>query len=246
MDCCFFCGQKTYRTFWKRNLFLSGLYDSVTGESFDLCNDCMQKFKNTATAKLFENIERIGLRTAARQLHDIKMLSIEYSDNINNQTVAILSRKHLKNCTGFLVYNFDQYLLFDQTNRQMLINGTYVCSFDEVIDYKVLDNSIDYNIHSPETRGYSTKSNNAIGRAAIGKIISGTAGAVIGGLTAQHSFTVENSGYSIYSKKTHNFSIVIKFATLGNSSSILSIGDSEEEMINLCNSLDMIISLKIK
>ncbi len=244
MDNCFFCGKETYSTFFKKNRYLSSLYDNVTGESFDICTDCFKRLGFGETAKVFMNIKRLGLRPASRQLQLLNLLPEEFKDNINNQTVAILSKKHLPNCTGYLVYNLDQYLLFDQTNRKILLNATSVCSFDDIMDYKVLDHSVEYNVHSPERTDYTTHSKNAIGRAFLGKVVAGNAGAMIGGLTADHSLSIEKSGYSTYSKTTHDFSIVIRLRLLGNNSAILSIGESEEELTTLCNALDTVISLK--
>lgn len=253
MDNCFICGRECHNGFWKTQVYFKGvgLVDSVTGEKYNLCSQCAGEihrgaFRDGRITQVLLNLKHNGVRGTIRALKEINKIPQAYArlDYLHSQTVRILTQKYLENCTGFLVFNIDQYLLFDEVNRQMLLNASSVCSFDEVIDYKVLDHSVDFNVHSPESTEYYTQSKNALGRAVLGKVFAGSTGALVGGLTAKHNLSVQKSGYSTYTTTSHDYSIVIRLKKLGNNSVVLSIGESEEEMNTLCNALDTIISLK--
>ena len=243
MDKCFICGIDCYSTFTRRNRFLHGLYDNVTGETFDLCTKCVTRLISRESKIIFDNIKKQGIRSTLRGLYEINKITPGDLDFINTTTVDILSRKYLKNCTGYILYNFDHYLLFDEGNRQMLLNNTTICSFDEVADYKVLDHSVDVNVQSPESTEYTTKSKNALGRSFVGSVLAGPVGAFVGGVTAQHKLQVNKSGFSTYSTTTHDYSIVVLLKRLGNNSIILTVGENEGDVTVLCNALDAIISL---
>ena len=220
--------------------------DHITGETFGFCTTCA---KNAMKASFRERIILADggyLRRMERFMIEHNYIPIQQLDAMRNDDVKIIASKYLNNCTGYICYNCDQYIIFDENAKRILFNYSTICSFGDVIDYKVLDHSVEYNIHSPETTNYSTSSKNALGRAIVGKALAGNVGGVIGGLTAKHNLTVENSGYSTYQNTTHDYNVVVILNKLGSPTITLTVGNNEEDMLTITNFLDQLIELAKK
>ena len=79
-----------------------------------------------------------------------------------------------------------------------------------------------------------------LGRAAIGGIIGGTAGAIIGGATAKRNTTTVTPGASVTSEIKHNYRIDVTIDNLSHPLETILIGDNTEIANQVASILEII------
>ena len=111
-------------------------------------------------------------------------------------------------------------------------------SFDDILDFSVQDNSVTENYGSVLTSSTDTKS--MLGRAAIGGVLAGGAGAVVGGATAKR--TTISSGSQ--SKIIHDFSVIITVNNIKSPNITIHIGNDEVVLNKIVSTLTVILHQK--
>lgn len=242
---CFFCrGDIT----WLSTRSFQTYVDSITGEAFKICGKCIQPYVRATggTGRCYSIYKECEIRVIERFCVEANVYPYQLIQNLRDDDVRLIARKYMNNYSGALVYNCSNYLIYDENSRKILFNHTVLCSFSDIIDYKVLDHSTEINYSSPENSRYSTQSKNALWRTLAGNIVAGPAGAVIGGLTSNHSMTVEKSATSSYQSTRHDFHVVVRLRKLGQPVVNLHVGLQEEEVMFITGFLDQVIQYDTK
>ena len=133
---------------------------------------------------------------------------------------------------GFLELGRD-VVINDKTKKIFINSKEY--GFNDILGYSVQDNSV--TIHSESTSTARTNTGSMIGRTAIGGVMLGGAGAVIGGVTAKKD--IRNSGYS--STVLHDYSVVITVNNIYSPNEIVNVGRDEHVLNRLVSTLTVIL-----
>ena len=230
MKQCFLC-RKNVNFFFQ---YMNGIYDNLTRKRFCLCNQCHYKYSNVGVID--------DIRAKTRQLFQNNLLTDYEISEFQKDDARMIADEAKISYTGYIAVQFDNYIFFNEHTQQLVFNYSEHCSFKDIIGYRVLDHSIEYNVQSPENTMYSSNSKNALGRTIAGGLFAGHAGAIMGGLTAQHNISIEKSGSATYQTTAHDFSVVISLKSLSRPSIILSVGSKEVDMIKVTSFLDRIIA----
>lgn len=138
--------------------------------------------------------------------------------------------------TTTINYSNSKYILISEDKSLIMINEqTY--SFDDIIDFSIFDNTTEIFSSSSKT---TTDSASMIGRTIVGGMLSGSTGALIGGITANK--TTETSGVS---KKTkHNYTINIIVNNISNPIETICFKENDKDANTLCSILTIILHRK--
>jgi len=128
-------------------------------------------------------------------------------------------------------------LIINDTTKKMYYNYREY-SFYDILDFSVQDNSVTENYGSVLTSSTDTKS--MLGRAAIGGVLAGGAGAVVGGATAKR--TTLSSGSQ--SKVIHDFSVIITVNNIKSPNITIHIGNDEIALNKIVSTLTVILHQK--
>lgn len=121
----------------------------------------------------------------------------------------------------------------DKTKKIFINSKEY--GFNDILGYSVQDNSV--TIHSGSTSTAKTDTGSMIGRAAVGGILLGGAGAVIGGATAKRD--IYNSGSS--SSVLHDYSVIITVNNITHPNEIVKLGNDGETLNKITSTLTVIL-----
>lgn len=121
----------------------------------------------------------------------------------------------------------------DKANKIFINSHEY--NFNDILEFLVKDNSV--TIHSGSTSTAKTNTGSMIGRAAVGGILLGGAGAVIGGATAKRD--IYNSGGS--STVHHDYSVIITVNNITHPNETVKLGGDEETLNKITSTLTVIL-----
>lgn len=107
-------------------------------------------------------------------------------------------------------------------------------SFKDILDFSIEDNA--HTMSSGSTSISNANTGSMLGRAAVGGIIAGNVGAIVGGSTA--SRTIETSGS--YSTVIHDYSIIITINSLSSPIITLNVGQ-DQDLVNKIRSILTVI-----
>lgn len=136
---------------------------------------------------------------------------------------------------GFIELGYG-VVINDKTNKIFINSNEY--NFDDILEFSVQDNSV--TIHTESTSTAKTNTRSMIGRAAVGGVLFGGAGAVIGGATAKRD--IYNSGSS--SSVNHDYSVIITVNNITHPNETVKLGDDEETLNKITSSLTVILHNK--
>lgn len=125
-------------------------------------------------------------------------------------------------------------LIINDTTKKIYYNYRNY-DFKDILNFSVQDDAITENSGSFSTSSADTRS--MIGRAAIGGVIAGSTGAIIGGATAKR--TTMNSGFQ--SKVVHDYSIVITVNNISSPNFTIHIGNDEVSLNKIISTLTVIL-----
>lgn len=132
------------------------------------------------------------------------------------------------------------WLNIDEDEKTVYING-HLYNFKEILNYRLSDQQK----QSPGgtiTSVTKTDKKSMVGRAVVGGLLGGTAGAIIGGATAKK--TTQTHVIPSIQEETHDYRIVISVDNIARSTEVLELGKDEEMAYKVAATLDIIISRK--
>lgn len=118
-------------------------------------------------------------------------------------------------------YGYCKYIFVSESAKRIMINET-VYDFNQILDCFLTDDS--ERVLSSTINREGSNTGNVIGRAVVGKILMGNAGAVVGGLTA--SKTATTSEQTI--KDWHNYTLKIEIDSISTPVFHVPLGDNSE------------------
>ena len=128
------------------------------------------------------------------------------------------------------------YEIFVNENSNKIFIGKNSYNFSDILDFSVKDNSI--TIHSTSTSTAKTNNKNMLGRAVIGGVLLGTAGAVIGGTTA--SKNIEHSESK--SRVSHDYSVIITVNNIASPVETIRLWGDETALNRIVSTLTVILN----
>ena len=134
---------------------------------------------------------------------------------------------------GFIVIESNPKLYINENLQKVFIHGN-AYYFKDILSFSIQDNA--ETIYSGSTATAKTNTGSMLGRAAVGGLIAGNVGAVIGATTA--SKTINNSG-SI-SSVLHNYTVAVTVNDLKSPLITFRIG-SDQDLLNRISSVLTII-----
>lgn len=234
---CVICRQEV--NWLLRVNFNKTVYDANTGEKYCFCSKC-QRLLNRGRINTL-NIP-LNLRNWIIDLNKNHIISDDIYEYISEYDANLIASKNGLFASGWVTIR-DKYIVIDELHKKIIINNK-VYPFDDIISYELFDNSVKYHIMSPESTDIKTHSKNGLARTILGGVITGPAGAIMGGLTSNHNLNITKSGKSEYDQTIHDFSIVIKTNKISCPTIVISIGDNECEFKSVVNLIDAIIHAK--
>ena len=128
------------------------------------------------------------------------------------------------------------FIVFESSQTIFLGNKPY--SFNDIISYEVVDDSkIIYSGNSNSNTSTSNKS--MIGRAAVGGVLLGGTGALIGGITANKQ---SNTSLNISQTTNHKYEVIITLNNLSEPIIKIELEDNRNAMEKISSVLSIIIS----
>lgn len=182
------------------------------------------------TTNIFEiknNFQKTGL-TPDEQSEKDKMVAAKRREDK-------LAEEKEKYGEGHKVIDRGLKLYINEDLQKIFMKGKEY-NFSDILSFSVQDNA--QTIYSGSTSTARTNNGSMLGRAAVGGLVAGNVGAVIGGATA--SKTIETSG-SI-SSIMHNYSIVVTVNSLSSPMVTLKIGEDQNLMNQVRSILTVIIN----
>lgn len=181
--------------------------------------------KTTDFFKLKKQFLETGFTPEEKAENERKILLKESEDKIKKET-----EKYGEGYT----FIYSGFYINESLQKIFIEDKEY--AFSDLIDFSIHDDP--KTIHSGLTSTSKTDNLSMLGRAAVGGLVAGDVGAVIGGATA--SKTVETSDGVSYIE--HNYSIIVTFNSLSSPEVTLYLGDSEKYLNRISSILTVIIN----
>ena len=221
--------------------------DEVTGEKFVLCNDCARKIKSRphGIPAVF-NITippRINPRLVVENFFKHGLLCADeveriYYDYAEDKATRLLGSKPM---WVLPLSNDGRCVAVDEPAQRILLDNKVV-AFSDIDSYKIFDKSIEYHIQSPNSTQNNVSTNNGLRRTIVGGLFAGSAGTVMGGLTANHSMEVNESMKSTYNTTEHDFDVLVLLKSFNYGGSVaVKIGNDGVKMQIVVNLIEKIM-----
>lgn len=214
-------------------------YDPDTEEKYWLCTKCAPRLIRAKVSIVEAKL--LGVRKAILKWYKQGGISAGDLDRIEKDSIAVIAKKYLQTSSpSFGIWVNNIYIIADIEQKRILIER-WVLDFSEIDSYQLFDNAVKYNIQSPNTINYDLNTHHGLRRTIMGGLLSGPAGAIMGGLTANHSLTVTDGIKSSYQTTEHNYQILLKLNSFINGGAIsIQIGNDEVKTQALINLIDKI------
>lgn len=121
----------------------------------------------------------------------------------------------------------------DNTKKIFINSNEY--GFNDILGYSVQDNSV--TIYSESTTTVKTNTGSMIGRAAIGGVLLGGTGAIIGGTTAKRDIHHSSNESTII----HDYSVVITVNNINSPNEIVKVGQNNGVLNRITSTLTVIL-----
>jgi len=125
-------------------------------------------------------------------------------------------------------------LVFESSETLIIANKIY--KFRDIVSFEVFDNS--QTIYSGSVSTTKTKTGSMLGRAAVGGLLLGGVGAIVGGTTAGKETVTEGQATTT----THDYSIVVTVNNLSNPIIKINLGADLNSMQEITSILSIITS----
>lgn len=189
----------------------------------DLKKEDEVRFKNYEDAKKRE----WNVLEEKQRIYDLKKDKIITKYGIPDKTIYIEW------------YNLKKEIMVFKSSKMLLLLGEEI-SFDDVINCTISDNpivekgKIEYNSKT------TTNNGSMLGRAVVGGVLAGGAGAIIGGATAsKNTYTTAVQGNDII---VHNYTVVININNLARPIIRIHLGKDETHVNEIVGLMNVIIS----
>ena len=143
---------------------------------------------------------------------------------------------------------YNKILVFSNSKHITINQKTY--TFSDILDCTVNDDVKEKDTvetyRSPSIATTSTNNGNLLKRAAIGGILLGNAGAIIGGSTAKKETTVEyGKDTTIHNREiTHNYTVVVTVKDIKSPNLLINVGNNTKLKDEIMSLFRVIISMK--
>jgi len=150
---------------------------------------------------------------------------------------VMLKTENEKYGEGHIVLSRDKKIYVNENTNTLFIQGTGY-KFNDILSYTVQDNA--KTIHSGISSTTETNTGSMLGRAAIGGVLFGNVGAVIGGTTASRTTNYGN----MYSTEIHKYKVIITIDSLQSPMVTVDLGNNQELLNKLSSVLTVILNRK--
>lgn len=147
----------------------------------------------------------------------------------------ILRKEKERYGEGYRVIDRDLKLYINENLKKIFIKGNKY-NFSDILAFSVQDN--EFTISSGSISVAKTNIGSMLGRAAVGGLVAGSIGAVIGGATASRKIENTDTRSSII----HNYSVVITVNSLSSPMITLEIGQDQKLMNRVSSILTVIVN----
>jgi len=246
--CIFLLGIHLFSIDW----YIFGVILIVVGLFFLLVG-CILIYGELPTKKNIERLREINNSIEKEKAKEIRLYNerIEsYKKEVEEMTInygeitkeiryknSLSYGYHCINCSEHDYVNSfsrkkDTIYVFESSSMMIINNNPY--NFKDIISFEVIDNS--NIIYSNQTLTTKSNAGRVIGRAAVGGLLFGGAGAIIGGATAPKNTIVPEQN----TQTTHDYTIVITVNSLSAPIVYLPIGNKENIMHEISSVLSII------
>lgn len=178
-----------------------------------------------------KNLQQKEEQLRKKQDDDYRRMNNSIKDNViqaNTTTITI---------------DDNNWIIVNEHAEKIIINH-HLYNFKDIIDYQITDDaqSIQHFNNITSTSETHTSTGDMLGRAAVGSILGGTAGAIIGGATAKKSTTTITPGYSVKTKIQHNYRIDVTINNLSHPLETMLLGDNTQITNQVSSLLGIIVA----
>jgi hypothetical protein len=145
-------------------------------------------------------------------------------------------------------YSYNEILVFSQTKHVVIAQKEF--SFSDILDCTVNDDIIEREtVHTYRGNSIATSKTDTgsmVGRAIVGGVLLGGAGAVIGGSTAKRNTVIEHgTDTSVHNKEIeHNYKVAITVKDIANPIIYLNVGSNAKLKDEIVSLMKVIMSMK--
>ena len=121
------------------------------------------------------------------------------------QKMEIL-KESISEPTKIIEYDSDHFVMINENTSQIMLNE-HVYKFKDIINYSLTDSSSVIQHHEVGTATTKTDTKSMVGRAVVGEVLSGSAGAVAGAMTAKKNTEIKLGDTTSTTK--HDYTIIV-------------------------------------
>lgn len=164
------------------------------------------------------------------QKHEMQKIQTE-NEYYNQLAAKITPSKVIKYADRF-------YVMVNEEKELILLNE-HIYDFKDIINYNLNDNSTVIQHHETGTATTKTSTKSMVGRAVVGDVLLGGAGAMAGALTAKKNTEI-NLGDTTSTTK-HDYTIVVNVNSISNPVERLHLGEDGETANDILGVLSVIM-----
>jgi hypothetical protein len=199
----------------------------VTLLSLILCGICLWCAYEIRNPQILENLQ-LYKSTGKTQEEKIE------EEFVRLRQVEKKKQEQKQNAFGEGFIEIGRDVVINDKTKKIFINS-HEYNFDDILEFSVQDNSV--TIHTGSTSTAKTNTGSMIGRAAVGGVLFGGAGAVIGGATAKRDIYNSGSSSSVY----HDYSVIITVNNITHPNETVKLGGDEETLNKITSTLTVIL-----
>ena len=216
--------------------------DELYGEKYTLCQECFYGKIRPRRFKGDTYCMSHGLRESLDYYLKNGHLTPHEVEYVLHENALDDAKSLLGGDPTYVLPLQSGYIAIDEASQRIVISRKII-SFSEIESYKILDKSIEFHVQSPNSTQYNVSTDKGLRRTIVGGVFAGPAGAVMGGLTANHSMVINEGEKSTYNTTEHDFDVLVKLKSFNHGGSVaIKIGNDEVKMQSVVNMIEKIMN----
>lgn len=159
-------------------------------------------------------------------------------EEVTLQKMEVL-KESISGPTKIIEYDSDHFVMINENTSQIMLNE-HVYKFKDIINYNLTDSSTVIQHHEAGTATTKTDTKSMVGRAVVGDVLFGGAGAVAGAMTAKKNTEIKLGDTTSTTK--HDYSIIVNVNSISNPVERLHLGQDGKTANEILGVLSVIMT----
>lgn len=148
-------------------------------------------------------------------------------------------KEKLSEPTKIIKYNNDYFVMINENTSQIMLNE-HIYKFQDIINYNLTDSATVIQHHETGSATTKTNTKSMVGRAVVGDVLFGGAGAVAGAMTAKKNTEIKLGDTTSTTK--HDYSIIVNVNSISNPVERLHLGQDGKTANEILGVLSVIVT----